>query len=98
MSRFRASAAFTGNWRHFELTVQEGVATVTLNRPGKLNALTFDTYADLRDLFGELPLREDVRAIVLTGEGRAFAPAATCRRSSASCRRWKPPNSCGSPA
>jgi len=48
------------------------VATVRLSRPDKLNALTFDAYADLRDLLGELPHRGDVRVLVVTGSGRAF--------------------------
>ncbi|HET6505344.1 MAG TPA: enoyl-CoA hydratase family protein [Baekduia sp.] len=72
MTRFRASAAFTDRWDHFDLTIDDGVATITLNRPDKLNALTFEAYADLRDLFGELPLREDVRSVLVTGEGRGF--------------------------
>jgi enoyl-CoA hydratase/carnithine racemase len=72
MSPFRASVPFTENWQHFDFAIDDGVATVTLNRPDKLNALTFDTYADLRDLFAELPLREDVRAVLLAGEGRGF--------------------------
>ena len=50
----------------------DGVATLTLNRPEKLNALTFDGYADLRDLLAELPHRDDVRVIVITGTGRGF--------------------------
>ena len=72
MSPFRASAGFTERWESFELSVEEGVATVTLSRPDKLNALTFDVYADLRDLLGELPHRGDTRVIVLTGQGRGF--------------------------
>lgn len=72
MSPFRASAGFTDDWQHFDLTVADGVATVTLNRPDKLNALTFDVYADLRDLLAELPHRGDARVVVLTGEGRGF--------------------------
>jgi enoyl-CoA hydratase/carnithine racemase len=72
MSRFRASAPITARWEHFDLAVQDGVATVTLNRADKLNALTFETYADLRDLFTELPLREDARAVIVTGSGRGF--------------------------
>jgi len=48
------------------------VATVTLNRPERLNALTFDVYAELRDGFDALGDDDDVRAIVLTGAGRGF--------------------------
>jgi enoyl-CoA hydratase/carnithine racemase len=72
MSPFRASPGFTEEWKHFDLSVADGVATVTLNRPDKLNALTFDVYADLRDLLAELPHRGDARVVVLTGEGRGF--------------------------
>jgi enoyl-CoA hydratase/carnithine racemase len=72
MSPFRASAPFTENWEHFDFKVEDGVATVTLNRPEKLNALTFQSYADLRDLVAELPHRGDVRVLVITGEGRGF--------------------------
>jgi enoyl-CoA hydratase/carnithine racemase len=72
MSPFRASAALTREWKNFDFALDEGVATVTFSRPDKLNALTFDVYADLRDLLGELPHRGDVRVLVLTGEGRGF--------------------------
>jgi enoyl-CoA hydratase/carnithine racemase len=56
----------------FGFSLADGVATVTLDRPDKLNALTFDTYAELRDLFVSLPHRSDVRVVVLRGSGRAF--------------------------
>jgi enoyl-CoA hydratase/carnithine racemase len=72
MSPFRASAGFTEHWNNFEFAVEDGVATVTLARPEKLNALTFDVYADLRDLLGELTYRGDARVLVLTGRGRGF--------------------------
>jgi enoyl-CoA hydratase/carnithine racemase len=72
VSPHRASAAFTSDWRHFDFAVQDGVATVTLNRPDKLNALTFEAYADLRDLLAELPHRGDARVLVITGAGRGF--------------------------
>jgi enoyl-CoA hydratase/carnithine racemase len=72
MSPFRASAGFTERWNNFEFDVEDGVATVTLSRPENLNALTFDVYADLRDLLGELPHRGDGRVLVLTGRGRGF--------------------------
>jgi enoyl-CoA hydratase/carnithine racemase len=72
MSPFRASAALTSQWKHFRFSVAEGVGTVTLDRPDKLNALTFEAYADLRDLLAELPQRGDVRVLVVRGSGRAF--------------------------
>jgi enoyl-CoA hydratase/carnithine racemase len=72
MSPFRASPGFTERWEHFDLDISDGVATVRLSRPDKLNALTFDTYADLRDLMGELPHRDDVRVLVVTGSGQGF--------------------------
>ena len=72
MSPFRASARFTEDWRSFRYDAAGGVATVTFDRPEVLNALTFDVYADLRDLLAELPHRDDIRALILTGEGRGF--------------------------
>lgn len=72
MSPFRASAGFTERWRHFDFELTEGVATITFGRPEKLNALTFDVYADLRDLITELEHHEDVGALVITGEGKGF--------------------------
>lgn len=69
---FRASAALTTDWQHFDVQVTERVMTITLNRPEKLNAITFDAYADLRDLFREVPHADVCDAIVLTGQGRSF--------------------------
>jgi enoyl-CoA hydratase/carnithine racemase len=48
------------------------VATVTLDRPDRLNALTFDVYRELRDLFAALAARPDIKAVVITGQGRGF--------------------------
>ncbi len=72
MSPFRASAALTDHWEHFDLTIDDAVATLTFDRPDRLNALTFDVYADLRDLFRELPHRNDVEALIVTGRGKGF--------------------------
>ncbi|MFC7790958.1 enoyl-CoA hydratase family protein [Streptomyces cinereoruber] len=72
MSPFTGSAPRTTRWRHLRLDIDEGVATVTLARPAKLNALTFGAYADLRDLLAELSRERTVRALVLGGEGRGF--------------------------
>ena len=80
----------TGRSELVSLDVVDGVATVTLDRPKRLNALTFEVYADLRDFFQGLPERADVRAVVITGRGRASAPAATSTRSSARSSRPMP--------
>jgi enoyl-CoA hydratase/carnithine racemase len=72
MTAFRGSSTPTRTWKNFQLEVAEGVATLTFSRPQKLNALTFQVYADLRDLLTELPNRQDVRVLVITGTGRGF--------------------------
>ncbi len=56
----------------YQADPETGVATITLNRPERLNALTFEVYAELRDTFRALDTEAGVRAIVLTGAGRAF--------------------------
>ena len=58
--------------RHFLWQVQDGVATITLNRPERKNPLTFESYAELRDLFGQLRYATDVHAVVVTGSGGNF--------------------------
>jgi enoyl-CoA hydratase/carnithine racemase len=69
---FPGSSGFSDRWEHFRFAVEDRVATVTFDRPDRLNALTFEVYADLRDLLAELPNREDVRVLVITGTGRGF--------------------------
>ncbi|HEU5153678.1 MAG TPA: enoyl-CoA hydratase-related protein, partial [Gemmatimonadales bacterium] len=63
---------FTARSFQYRLDGTTGVATITLNRPERLNALTFEVYAELRDAFRALDIEPDVRAIVITGNGRAF--------------------------
>jgi enoyl-CoA hydratase/carnithine racemase len=60
--------------RHFDWSSShEGrVGVITLNRPARKNALTFDVYAELRDFFRALPYASDVRAVVITGAERNF--------------------------
>ena len=60
------------NPTHFDYEEQDGVAIVRLNRPDRLNALTFDSYAELRDAFVTIGKNDAVRSILLTGTGRAF--------------------------
>ncbi|HEY1226844.1 MAG TPA: enoyl-CoA hydratase family protein [Ramlibacter sp.] len=57
---------------HFALQVEGGVATITLNRPERKNPLTFASYAELRDFFGQLKYATDVKAVVVTGAGGNF--------------------------
>ncbi len=56
----------------FLYDISEGVATVTFNRPDVLNALTFDVYAQFRDLMETLRYDDAVKVVVLTGSGGAF--------------------------
>lgn len=56
----------------FKLSVDRGVALISLSRPDRYNALTFEIYQELSDLFQTLQTRSEVRAVVITGEGRAF--------------------------
>jgi enoyl-CoA hydratase/carnithine racemase len=56
----------------YDHDAETGVATVTLNRPERLNALTFEVYEELLQTFRALQTSEDVRAVVMTGAGSAF--------------------------
>jgi enoyl-CoA hydratase/carnithine racemase len=57
---------------HFLWKLENGVGTVTLNRPEKKNPLTFASYAELRDTFRNLVCADAVKAVVITGEGGNF--------------------------
>ncbi len=59
--------------KHFLWSVKNKVATITLNRPERKNPLTFDSYAELRDLFRKLKEVEDVKSVVFTGAGGNFS-------------------------
>ena len=58
--------------QHFKYEFSDGVASITLNRPERKNPLTFDSYAELRDLFRAMAAAPDVKAVVLTGSGDNF--------------------------
>jgi enoyl-CoA hydratase/carnithine racemase len=58
--------------RHFLWEVRDGVGVLTLNRPERTNPLTFDSYAELRELFRNLERASDVRSVVITGAGDNF--------------------------
>ncbi|MGH7500250.1 MAG: enoyl-CoA hydratase family protein [Longimicrobiales bacterium] len=57
---------------HFTWRVEDRIARITLSRPERKNPLTFESYAELRDTFRQLRRADDVRTVVLTGEGGNF--------------------------
>ena len=66
----KALAAYCAT--HFAWACDDGVATITLNRPERKNPLTFESYAELRDLFRALNYASDVHAVVIVGAGDNF--------------------------
>jgi enoyl-CoA hydratase/carnithine racemase len=58
--------------KHFLWSVDGKVATITINRPERKNPLTFDSYAELRDTFRELPYCDTIKAVIITGVGGNF--------------------------
>jgi enoyl-CoA hydratase/carnithine racemase len=58
--------------RHFEYQVTDQTASITLNRTERKNPLTFDSYAELRDLFRAMSEASDIKAVILTGAGGNF--------------------------
>ena len=68
----RPIAGLTPSHFNWSTATDQRVGVITLNRPARKNALTFDMYAELRDLFRALPYASDIRAIVLTGADGNF--------------------------
>lgn len=64
-------------------TVERGVATLTLNRPERLNALNLELKARLAQTISEIGRRADIRAVVLSGSGRAFCSGGDIREMDA---------------
>ena len=69
-AQFAPYAAYSA--RHFSYGFDAGVATITLNRPERKNPLTFESYAELRDLFRAFNYATDVKTVVLVGAGGNF--------------------------
>jgi len=72
MTEGRPARAGRKRWEHFDYEERDEVATLTFSRPERLNALTFDVYADIRELTDSLRRRQDVRVLVIRGRGRGF--------------------------
>lgn len=58
--------------KNFKYQARDGVACITLDRPERKNPLTFDSYAEMRDLFRAMAQSADVKAVVITGSGDNF--------------------------
>ena len=58
--------------QHFSWNLEEGLATIILNRPERKNPLTFESYAELRNTFRDLAYNEEVRGVVINGAGGNF--------------------------
>jgi len=67
------------NPKSFLYEQHDGIATITLNRPERLNAITFEVYRELTDLIAELRDEKTVRVVVITGAGRAFCSGGDVR-------------------
>src|SRR6266849_8684674 len=65
--------------KSFLYALSDGIATITLNRPERLNAITFEVYRELTDFFAKLRDDKDVRVVVITGAGRAFCSGGDVR-------------------
>jgi len=72
MNEGRPARVRRKRWEHFDYEERDQVATLTFSRPERLNSLTFEVYADIRDLTDSLRRREDVRVLVIRGKGRGF--------------------------
>jgi enoyl-CoA hydratase/carnithine racemase len=69
---FQGSIQPNAEWRHFDFAIRDGIGRVTFDRPQVLNALTFEVYADLRDLLTELSVNQRCRVLVISGRGSGF--------------------------
>lgn len=65
-----------GSYKHILFSVEDGVATITLNRPKRMNAFTFPLGAELESAYARCDEDDGIRAVVLTGAGKAFCAGA----------------------
>jgi enoyl-CoA hydratase/carnithine racemase len=67
------------NVKSFDFDIKDGLAQITLNRPEVFNAVTFDIYQEMSDLFAELSSNNEVRVVTITGKGKAFCSGGDVR-------------------
>ena len=61
-------------YENIKFEVNEGIGTVTINRPKAMNALNMDVLTELFDVFTKIECDDEVKAVIVTGEGKAFVP------------------------
>lgn len=71
----------TAAYEQIKYAVENGIATITLNRPEKLNAFTGQMMSELIDAFARVNTDDAVRCVIVTGAGRAFAQAPISRQA-----------------
>jgi enoyl-CoA hydratase/carnithine racemase len=69
---FYGSALASYEAKNFKYQARDAVACITLNRPDRKNPLTFDSYAEMRDLFRAMSQSADIKVVVITGSGENF--------------------------
>ena len=81
----------TDTSRDLLLDIDEGIATITLNRPDALNALTVEMMQELAQLFEQLSADSAIRCIILTGDGKAFSAGVDLKSChAAALEHWIP--------
>lgn len=65
--------------KSFDFDLRNGIGQITLNRPEVFNAVTFDVYREMSDLFAELSSNNEVRIVTITGKGKAFCSGGDVR-------------------
>lgn len=70
-------------YAHLKVEIEDRVAVVRLNRPEALNAINAELHAELETIWGDLNADDDIGAIILTGEGRAFSSGGDVKRMAA---------------
>ena len=77
--------------KHFNWRLEGKVGVITLNRPERKNPLTFESYGELRDFFGNLHNEKSVKAIVITGAGGDFSSGGDVHEIIGPLTRMSPP-------
>ncbi len=81
-----------GSYKHILFAVEDGVATITLNRPKRLNAFHFALGAELASAYARCDEDDAVRAVVLTGAGKAFCAGRTWAVATRRSKTWRAPD------